>query len=67
MDSPMDKYVKALKYDIKIADTYFRKSVEKTEQQKQLENLLSNDKVFLNATEIVDIACGGGDSELSFS
>ena len=56
----MDEYILALKIDKELTEEYFKKSLEKTEQQKMLESLLLKDEVFLSALNIADIACGGG-------
>jgi ubiquinone/menaquinone biosynthesis C-methylase UbiE len=55
-----DNYKKLLTLDKKESIEYFRKSLQKTEQQKLLESLLKKDNGFLNAQNIADIACGGG-------
>ncbi len=60
-----DEYQKFLKANAKQNDLYYRKSaITKTEQQKFLEKLLSNNKHFSGKLEIADIACGGGQFEL---
>lgn len=56
----MDEYKKILKSDIDKTKEYYEKSITKTEQQKMLESLLAYDKVFNQAKNIADIACGGG-------
>ena len=56
----MDEYKKSMKSDIDKTKEYYEKSITKTEQQKMLENLIAYDKVFNQAKNIADIACGGG-------
>lgn len=58
----MDNYVKGLNLDSEIAESYYKSSFAKTEQQKFLESILSARK--LAPRKIADVACGGG--SLSF-
>ena len=53
-----DGYVKALRSDAEKTDTYHRRSVTKTEQQKFLEEILRKKGRIFNT--VADIACGGG-------
>jgi hypothetical protein len=60
----MDNYKRALKNDIKESESYFVKSIIKTEQQKTLEKILKKKDTKL-CYKIADIA-GGGDFNLPF-
>lgn len=55
-----DPYLTSFTADITLAEQYYRKSYQKTEQQKFLEELLLTDAVFKAANIVGDIACGGG-------
>jgi ubiquinone/menaquinone biosynthesis C-methylase UbiE len=57
-----NEYIQGLQANKEIAEEYYRKSIVKTEQQKMLESILSEEK--LSPQRIADIACGGG--SLSF-
>lgn len=62
----MEDYKDALKIDKQESDKYYRSSLEiKTEQQKQLENLLR--PLNLQPQSIADIACGGGGTSYHLS
>ena len=61
----MDNYKGALKIDLKDSETYFLKSIIKTEQQKALEKILEKKDPTIKY-KIADIACGGGYFNLSF-
>ena len=70
MSESSDHYTAALKIDDRESERYYAASLgTKTEQQKQLENLLRARGV--KPARIADIACGGGtpshDSIWSFS
>ena len=55
----MDNYKGALKIDLKDSETYFLKSIIKTEQQNALERILEKKDPTIKY-KIADIACGGG-------
>lgn len=57
-----DEYLKVLQKDNKISEEYYKKSLQKTEQQKFLEELLFTKERGERSTclNIGDIACGGG-------
>src|SRR6476661_5678707 len=52
------EYVRGLQSNSKIATDYYKKSLVKTEQQKLLEKILSENGDKFQA--VADIACGGG-------
>ncbi len=54
----VDEYVAVLQLDSEETEAYYRKSVEKTEQQKFLERLLSGSR--RGFSSICDACCGGG-------
>lgn len=56
----MDDYKKSLKNNYSDFEQYLKKSINKTEQQKVLEEILLMDEHFKNALSIADFACGGG-------
>ena len=56
----MDNYKKALQKDTKLSEDYYKKSINKTEQQKFLENILKKTDIPSTPLKISDIACGGG-------
>src|SRR5215475_11278079 len=53
-----DDYIKGLQTNREITEDYYRKSILKTEQQKFLEEILTQDQ--FTPSLIADIACGGG-------
>lgn len=57
-----DSYLKLIKANQKKAKEYYLKSLNKTEQQKALENLLIENKNIdmMAPYNIADLACGGG-------
>lgn len=57
-----DKIPYSMVFDLDIEQnlSYYIKSVNKTEQQKFLEDLLTSDSDFENASTILDLACGSG-------
>lgn len=54
-----DNYLQSIKLD-SAYQKYYKKSINKTEQQKFLEYLLDNSGDIYNNIKVADIACGGG-------
>lgn len=55
-----DDYHKSLVNNSEHFEKYYKKSFQKTEQQKFLETLLLKNETNFNEVNIADIACGGG-------
>src|SRR5689334_16540970 len=53
-----NEYIRGLQSNRQIASDYYRKSIVKTEQQKLLEKIISENAYQFQM--IADIACGGG-------
>lgn len=56
----MNKYIRFLQADKDKTEAYYKKSLDKTEQQKLLEELLGQRETPGNIKQVADIACGGG-------
>lgn len=58
MHEQKDNYINALQVAAAETEAYYRRSIAKTEQQKMLEQLLTDRS--LSCSSIADISCGGG-------